>query len=75
MQTKARVKQNRIPDLRLPNGNLTTDSKSKKEVASDSYAETFSKRVPDPIALQKVVDSLVHANKKLSHEEKNRKLH
>ena len=53
MQTKARVKQNRIPDLRLPNGNLTTDSKIKKEVASNSYAETFSKRIPDPIALQK----------------------
>ena len=71
MQTKARVKQNRIPDLRLPNGNLTSDSKSKKKVASDSYAETFSKRIPDPIALQEVVDSLIQANKKLSSEEKN----
>ena len=68
MQTKARVKQSRIPDLRVPNGNLTTDSKSKKEVASDSYAKTFSKRVPDQTALQKAVDSLVHANKKLSSE-------
>jgi hypothetical protein len=32
---------------------------------SNSYAETFSKRIPDPIALQKVVDSLMHANRKL----------
>ena len=31
MQTKARVKQTGIPDLRLPNGNLTADSKSQTE--------------------------------------------
>ena len=55
----------------MPNGNLTADSKSKEEVASGSYAETFSKRIPDPIALQKAVDSLVQANKKLSSEEKD----
>ena len=55
----------------MPNGNLTSDSKSKKKVASDSYAETFSKRIPDPIALQEVVDSLIQANKRLSSEEKN----
>ena len=43
-------RQSRIPDLRLPNDNLTPDSTSKKKVSSDSYAETFSERIPDPIA-------------------------
>ena len=68
MQTKVRIKQNRIPDLRLPNGNLTTNSRDKKNVASDSYAETFSKRLPDPSAMQKTIDALIQANKRLSNE-------
>ena len=57
----------------MPNkmtNNLTNDSKAKKKVASDSYPETFSKRVPDPHALQKTIDALTQANKRLSSDEK-----
>ena len=63
--TKARIKQNRIPELVKPEGNLTNSLEEKKQVASNAYAETFSKRLPDPSALQKVMDALDQSGNKL----------
>ena len=56
--TKARIKQNKIPDLVTPAGGFTNTPEEKKKVASDAYQQTFSKRIPKPEALNIVMQSL-----------------
>ena len=68
--TKARVKQNKVPHLKNPDGSLTVTVKEKKCAVSREYQQTFTKRVPDPHALQKVIIALQNQQKKLSSKRK-----
>jgi exonuclease III len=67
--TTARIKQNRIPDLVTPTGGMTQTPAAKKKVAADAYQHTFSKRLPDPEALDKVLQSLDQTQNSISQDD------
>ena len=67
---KQREKINHIPMLRNPNGELANSPLQNKRIVSDSYAKTFEKRLPCPVALEKVKDAIKASGRRLSGQNK-----
>ena len=67
-QIKTRESSTYLPDIKK-NDNVSEGSAQKKQFVSEEYAQTFSKRVPEPQALNKALEALEQSGRVLPQED------